>query len=255
MKGLSPSQKKRLSTLAAAVFWLLLWQAASMAIGHEILLASPVSVVYRLFTLLPEGEFWKALLFSVSRITLGFFLAFLSGTLLSMLSSRFSLMKALISPFVGVIRATPVASFIILVLLWLPSRRLSLFISFLMATPIFYSNVLTGLENLDRRLLEMAQVFEVSPRRRFRFLYLPQLLPYFRSASAIALGLCWKSGVAAEVIGLPQGSIGERLYQAKIYLETPELLAWTLLIILISILSEKLFLKLFDLIIRRVVSC
>ncbi len=226
-----------------------------MAIGHEILLASPASVLLRLFSLIPQREFWRALLFSLSRITLGFFLAFLTGSLLAALSSRFSLLQSLISPFIGVIRATPVASFIILVLLWLPSRRLSLFISFLMATPIFYSNVLTGLENLDRRLLEMAQVFKISPMRRLRFLYLPQLLPFFRSASAIALGLCWKSGVAAEVIGLPQGSIGERLYQAKIYLETPELLAWTLLIIVISILSEKLFLKLFDLIIRRVVSC
>ena len=151
----------------------------------------------------------------------------------------------------GVIKATPVASFIILVLIWLPSRHLSIFISLLMVTPIIYSNTLAGIGNMDQKLLEMADVFEVPFRRRLRYFHIPQVLPFFRSACAVSLGLRWKAGVAAEVIGLPQGSIGERLYQAKIYLETPELLAWTLVIILISMGFEKLFLCLLDTVSHR----
>ena len=232
--------------LLVAGFWLLLWQLAAMGLGQELLLASPVSVLRCLFELLPTGDFWRAVLFSFSRITLGFLLACLAGTPLAALAARFSLLRELTAPLMSAVRAVPVASFIILVLLWVPSRNLSVVISFLMGMPVLYANVLTGAQSMDRELSEMAAVFRVPFSRRLRYLYLPQLMPFFRSACAAGLGLCWKAGVAAEVIGLPDGSIGERLYEAKIYLETPRLFAWTLIIILISLLFEKLFLLLLD---------
>ena len=243
--------RRRFLRLGAAVFWIAVWQLAAMFIHQEILLASPVSVAARLISLLPEPSFWRAVLFSFSRITLGFLLACLCGILLAGLASRFFWAQVLIQPLMGVIKATPVASFIILVLIWLPSRHLSIFISLLMVTPIIYSNTLAGIGNMDQKLLAMADVFEVPFRRRLRYFHIPQVLPFFRSACAVSLGLCWKAGVAAEVIGLPQGSIGERLSQAKIYLETPELLAWTLVIILISMGFEKLFLCLLDTVSHR----
>ncbi len=222
-----------------------------MSLGQEILLVSPVSVFLRLLELLPQGDFWGAVLFSFSRITLGFLLACLLGTALAALSSRFALARVLIAPLMSAVKATPVASFIILVLLWVPSRNLSVVISFLMVTPIVYLNVLGGIGSMDKKLSQMADVFQVPFPRRLRFLYLPQVAPFFRSACAAGLGLCWKAGVAAEVIGLPDGSIGERLYEAKIYLETPDLFAWTVVIVLISVLFERFFLFLLDRLLRR----
>ncbi len=235
----------------AAVFWLAVWQLAAMGLKQEILLVSPVSVSLRLFQLIPTPDFWKAIFFSFSRITLGFLLACLAGTLLGALSSRFSLARELIAPLMSAVKSTPVASFIILVLLWVPSRNLSVVISFLMVTPIVYANILGGVGSMDKKLTEMARVFQVSPLRRLRYLYLPQIMPFFRSACAAGLGLCWKAGVAAEVIGLPKGSIGERLYEAKIYLETPDLFAWTVVIILVSLLFERCFLFLLDRLLAR----
>ena len=88
---------------------------------------------------------------------------------------------------------------------------------------------------------EMARVFRIPLLRRIRCIALPQVAPYFRAGCALGLGLCWKAGVAAEVIGMPVPSIGERLQQAKVYLDTPELFAWTLVIVLISVGFEKLF--------------
>ena len=217
-----------------------------MALKQEILLVSPVSVFSRLLQLLPTVDFWQAVGFSFFRITLGFLLACLAGTGLAALSSRFALARELITPLMSAVKSTPVASFIILVLLWVPSRNLSVVISFLMVTPIVYANLLGGLAARDPQLTEMARVFRVPAGRRLRFLTLPQVAPYFRSACAAGLGLCWKAGVAAEVIGLPKGSIGERLYQAKIYLDTPDLFAWTAVIILVSLVFERLFLRLLD---------
>ena len=246
----TPDKRRKLpskiSGILAAAFWIVLWQIAAMALNQKILLVSPLMVVQKLFELLPTGEFWSAVCFSFLRITLGFLLAALCGTVLAALAARFSVVRALAAPVIRGIKSIPVASFLILVLLWVPSRNLSVVISFLMVLPIVYSNVLTGAESMDRKLTEMAEVFQVSLPRRLRYLYLPQILPFFRSACASGLGLCWKAGIAAEVIGLPDGSIGERLYEAKIYLETPDLFAWTVVIVLISLLFERLFLYLLE---------
>lgn len=241
----------KLRGLLATVFWLLVWQVAAIAIHQKILLVSPVAVLLRLMKLLPAAEFWSAILFSFSRITCGFLLACIFGTALGALSFRFRLIRALAAPLMSAVKSTPVASFIILVLLWVPSKNLSIVISFLMVTPIVYANMLGGLSSMDVQLTEMAQVFRVPFSRRLRYLYVPQVMPYFRSACAAGLGLCWKAGVAAEVIGLPNGSIGEKLYQAKVYLETPDLFAWTVVIVLVSILFERLFLWLLDSFLHR----
>lgn len=237
--------------LWAVAVWLAVWQIASLAIGQEILLVSPVSVVLRLLELVRTAAFWRSIWFSLERIALGFFLAVLAGVVLAALSAWQRRVRELLAPLMVVIRATPVASFIILVLIWIPSRNLSVFISFLMVLPILYGNMLTGIGSMDAKLLEMARVFRVPFGRRLRYIYVAQVLPFFRAGCQVALGLCWKSGIAAEVIGIPRGSIGERLYQAKIYLDTPDLFAWTLVIILISAVFERVLLRLIDAAVAR----
>ena len=155
-------------------------------------------------------------------------------------------MRELLSPLVAAVKAVPVASFIILALVWLSSRSLSFFIAFLMVFPPVYLNVLEGIRQTDGKLLEMAKVFRVPLWRRMRGIYLPAVLPYFRTAVSLGLGLCWKAGIAAEVIGLPRGSLGEKLYNAKVYFMTPDLFAWTAVIVMVSVVFEKLFLRLVD---------
>ena len=166
--------------------------------------------------------------------------------MLAALSARFRRAEELLAPLVAVVKAVPVASFIILALVWLPSRGLAFFISALMVFPPVYLNVLEGIKRTDASLLEMARVFRVPFSRTLRGIYLPQVLPYFRAAVSVALGLCWKAGTAAEVIALSGGTIGERLYTAKVYFETPDLFAWTAVIVLLSAGFEKLFLLAVD---------
>ena len=238
--------------MLAAIFWIGIWQIASMWLGQEILLASPASVIRKLGELAVTADFWKSILFSFERLVLGFLLALILGGIFAVLSSLFRALIILLEPLVTVIKSTPVASFIILCLIWIPSRNLSVFISFLMVLPVVYTNLLEGIERTDRKLLEMAEVFGVGPARRICYIYLSQILPYLLTACRLALGLCWKAGVAAEVIGVPTGSIGEKLYHAKIYLNTPDLFAWTIVIIVISFLFEKCFLMGLTWVVRRV---
>ena len=226
----------------AVLFWLLLWQAGAMAIDQRIILVSPLTVLARLTELVPTLDFWGAIGYSLVRITAGFLLGVAAGTLLAALSARFRRVEELLAPALLAIKSIPVASFIILALI--SSKNLAVLISFLIVLPVLYTNLLSGIRAADPQLLEMARVFRVPALRGIRYVYLPQVLPYFRSACGSALGLCWKSGIAAEVIGMPDGSIGEQLQQAKIYLNTPDLFAWTLVIVLVSLIFEKVFLAL-----------
>ena len=215
-----------------------------MLLGHDLLLVSPVRVIGRLAAMWREPGFWGPIGFSFGRIVGGFFLALLLGCALAVAAGRFPVLETFLWPFVITVKTVPVASFIIISLIWLSARQLSPFIAFLMVFPVIYANVLQGYKSTDGKLLEMATVFRVPWRRRLLYIYLPHFRPYLTSACSVALGLCWKAGVAAEVIGIPAGSIGEKLYTAKIYLETADLFAWTVVIVLISVLFEKLFLRL-----------
>lgn len=237
--------------LWAVLVWLAVWQLVSMWIGQEILLVSPVTVVCTVVKLAATAEFWLSIASSMIRIVGGFLLGVILGVVLAGLSAASVRLREFLLPFIVTIKSIPVASFVILVLIWVSSRNLSVLISFLMVFPVIYMNVLDGISQVDRKLLEMARVFEIPFGRQIRSIYVSQVLPYFRAGCSLALGLCWKAGVAAEVIGIPQNSIGENLYNAKIYLDTPALFAWTLVIICISVLFEKGFLKAIGYCVRR----
>lgn len=225
--------------LWSVLLWIAVWQLASMRLDSDILLVSPFRVLCRLGQLIWTASFWKTVGFTLSRIASGFFLAAASGVLLAAVASRYSRIRELLAPVMLAVRSVPVASFIILALIWFSSENLSVLISFLMVLPVIYVNVLGGIRCVDRQLLEMAQVFRILKIRVVRYIYVPQVIPYFYTACSVSLGMCWKAGVAAEVIGMPKGSVGERLQQAKVYLDTPDLFAWTLVIVAASLVFEK----------------
>lgn len=243
--------RRRLYILFSAVSWVIAWYVVSLIVGEELFLPSPIRVVSRLFNLMGSVEFYKAILFSLSRVVMGFLLATTLALLLSSLSYASSLIEIALSPIVSVIKSTPVASIIILVLVWVKSRNLSIIISSLMVFPVIYINVLEGLKSTPKDIIEMASSYRVKRLRRIRYIYIPYVMPYFVSGVKSALGFGFKSAIAAEVIGLPFGSIGENLYMSKVYLDTPSLFAWTLVIIILSFAFERFFLFMVRLLERR----
>lgn len=232
-------------------FWLLLWEIVSRMIGHEILLASPIAVLSALFELITTADFWLVISFSSIRIVVGFILALFFGALLATCAYKLNLVKEFITPIIKIIQAMPVASFIILALIWIKAKNLSVLVSFLMVMPLIYTNVLKGLETADEKLLQLAMVFRLGKLKRVSAIYLPAVKPHFIAAVSVGMGLCWKAGIAAEVIAIPVGSIGSQLYEAKLYLMTKELFAWTIVIIVISILFEKAILLMLSILQKR----
>lgn len=231
--------KKAVISAAAIIFWLAVWELTAVLIPEKLLFASPFTVLKKLAGLAVTSAFWKAVAFSSLRIALGFIFAFFAGILLAVLSYMSKTVKVLISPLLRLMKAVPVAGFIILALLWFRKENLSVLISFVMVLPVIYANVLQGIESADKKLLEMARVFKMKASKKLRFIYLPSVMPSLCAGCSVALGFSWKSGIAAEVIGIPTGSIGEKLYEAKLYLMTGELFAWTLVIVILSVIFEK----------------
>ena len=231
---------KQIEKVCAIVIALLVWHLAAVALGQEILLVSPIRVIQQLSVLCREMSFWQSILFTLTRITGGFLSALITGTILGVIAARVHILEVLLWPYMAVIKASPVASFIILCLIWTSSDNLSVIISFLIVLPVVYTNILQGMKATDKEMLEMASVYRLSTWKTIKYIYIPALKPYFTAACSIAVGMSWKSGTAAEVIGIPGGSIGEKLYKAKVYLSSADLLAWTLVIIVISVLCEKL---------------
>ncbi|MCD8067828.1 MAG: ATP-binding cassette domain-containing protein [Lachnospiraceae bacterium] len=235
--------------------WLLLWQLLSLWVDNQILLVGPVTTMAALFQRVITFAFWKTIWFSFLRIGAGFGLGFSVGFLLAVLSARFQILEEIFSPFMTLIKAVPVASFVVLFLIWWHSQVLAVAISFCVVLPQIYISTLQGLKSADRELLEMAKVLRVPLWNRCFYIYRPALNPFLTASLRIAVGMSWKSGVAAEVIGTPDFSIGEGLYMAKITLDTAGILAWSAVIILISILCEKLLLRLWDVFMAWEPSC
>lgn len=232
--------RKLTGGILIAVLWLALWQAASMR-TIDLLIPSPPTVLRAFFELCGEKDFAKSVIFSLLRIMAGWLSGILCGTLLAVLTAYSKALRMFFSPALHIVKATPVASFILLALVWLSSSRVPVFTAFLIVLPSVWTNVSEGILSTDRKLAEASRVFRMTGAKKLVNLYIPAVLPYFAAASKAALGLAWKAGISAEVLCTPVGSIGRGIYRAKLYLETPRLFAWTLTVIVLSMIIEKLF--------------
>lgn len=233
-------ERRIIRNIAIALLYLAAWEAASLLVGKELLLPSPVATIARLFALLGQRESWVIAGLTLARILAGFLLGVAAGVLLAALTARSPSAEELLKPLRGVVKATPVTSFILLALLWLASDLVPLFIGFLMVLPVVWASTADAIKHTDARLVEMGRVFGLSRWKRLVKIYVPSVLPAFLAACTTALGFAWKAGVAAEIIALPKQSIGYRLYESKLRIETVDLFAWTLLVILLSMLLEAL---------------
>lgn len=243
--------KKILNITLALAFWLGLWLILSRKVGIELLVPSPLSVAEKIKELLFQKEFYDTCLRSFLRITGGYLLGIASGTILGILISFSSILKSIFKPFLTAVKTTPVVSFIILALIWINRDSVPVFITFLMVMPIVAAGILTGISSADANLLEMSKAYNFTFSKNLKYIFLPSAVPSFISACETSIGLGWKAGIAAEVICMSGGTIGKALKNSQVYLETTELFAWTAIVIIISLILEKLFVTLFDFIFKK----
>ena len=232
-------QDRRWRNIFIAAVWLVLWYGLDRLICNEILFAGPAATMRSLIRLLGTSEFYISVVSTLLRIAAGFAAGAAVGIAAAVLGYRVRAVGAFLAPFVTVLKSTPVVSFVILLLIWAGNKNLSLLICLLVVAPILYLNTMSGLCAVDIKLLEMARILHMPYMSRIRYIYIPQLRPSLASALSLSLGMSWKSGVAAEVIGQPLHTIGNALYRSKIFFETADVFAWTLVIIAMSWAFER----------------
>jgi NitT/TauT family transport system permease protein len=193
-----------------------------------------------------KQDFWFSIGFTFFRVITALFLSIILGIGLAYSASKSKIVFYIMSPFVSTMKSIPIISIIILALLWLGTGIVPVFICVLLCFPIVYTNVLEGINNVDYKLLEMAKIYDINRRSIFWNITFPSIKPYLFSAIMICVGLSWKSVVTAEVISAHHYSLGYNVYKTKLYLETSELFALTLVVIAFSLAIELVVKKCFE---------
>lgn len=231
--------KRKLAALLSVLFWLIVWEGASLFTGSTLLLPGPVDTFQTLVRLCATAVFWQSVGMTLLRVILGFVLAVIVGTAMALLCTFWAPFEALFGPLRTVIRCTPVASFIVLLWLWFSKDAVPAFVSTLMVVPVIWTGVQEGLKAADPLLLEMSRAYRFPFLKKLRDLYFPSLRSHLAAACSTGLGFAWKSGISAEVIAVPLRAVGTGIHDAKVLLETDTLFAWTAAVILLSVLLEK----------------
>ncbi|MBQ9068910.1 MAG: ABC transporter permease [Eggerthellaceae bacterium] len=233
------SARKRLKRAGIIAFWLVVWEVLDRLVDNRLVLAGPIRTVQALVEQIAKPDFWVVCGASFGRIALGFLLSFAAGILLALIAHRFRTFRDFVEPIVSLLRTVPVVTFIILLLIWMGNQWLTVFLAFFIVLPIVYTNMIAGFESVDAHMLEMARVHRLSRWRTFAYIYRPAFMPFLVSACKLSLGMSWKSGIMAEVLATPKPSIGKEMANARQFLDTPDLFAWTVVVMVLSWLFEK----------------
>ena len=243
MRELARQMTKRTKAVAAGVavaaFWLAVWMLTAALVAQPLILPGPGAVALALLRLVCDGGAWAILAGSGARILGGLALAAVCGGVLAGASVRSRLFARLVAPALSFVKATPVACVVVLLLIWLGSARVSIAAVFLMALPGVYFSLVKGLVQVDKPLEQMFRLHGVRGWRLFCAHTWREVLPFVLSCARAVIGMSWKAGVAAELIGMAVGTVGERIYQAKLLIETADLLAWTVLVVAASWVCER----------------
>ena len=248
---ISTTKNSYLTRIIVVLAWIFIWQILSMIVNKEILLASPISTFLAFIELIQTKEFYVAIFNTSYKILLGFSSSLIVALFMALLSSKSILIKEFIKPINFLAKTIPVASFVILCLIWVSSENLSIVISFIMTFPIIYTNTLNAIENINSDVRNFVKVYKISVFRQIRYIYISEIMEIIKSSINVCIGLAFKAGIAAEVIGIPINSIGENLYKSKIYLDTQNLFAWTIAIIMVSMVIEKIIMALIEFFVGR----
>lgn len=243
MRAFARQMTERMKAVAAAgavaAFWLAVWALAAALVVQPLILPGPGAVALALLRLVCDGDTWAILAGSGARILGGLALAAVCGGVLAGVSVRSRTFSRLVAPALSFVKATPVACVVVLLLIWLGSARVSIAAVFLMALPGVYFSLVEGLTQADKPLEQMFRLHGVRGWRLFCAHTWREVLPFALSCARAVIGMSWKAGVAAELIGMAAGTVGERIYQAKLLIETADLLAWTVLVVAASWACER----------------
>lgn len=228
------------SLLASVLIIVFMWWGLALKIDTPYILPKPEVVLTKLFEILMSQSFYQVMLGTITHVFQGFIIALTLGILTGLAAGKFKLIDTFVYPWVLVLRTTPVMSFILYLLLFVPTNWVSVWVSVFIVYPMIHVSVLEGYRQVDPKLIEMANLHGVPIETQLKKVYLPSILPFLMSAAVTGMGVNIKAVITAEAMSLPEFSIGTALFNARNYLETETILAWTLIIIAMAVVMDLL---------------
>lgn len=249
---LQNKMKKILKNIGIIIFWIFIWELLYLIVNKNIVIPSPYNVFINLTNLIKTKEFYISIINTFRSIIIGFFLALATGILTGIINLLIPWTKEIIKPIINIIRVTPVASFVILALVFMQTKNLPILVSFFMVLPLVWRNIIESFKSIDNNLIEMSNLFKVSKLSQIKNIYLPHSLPYLLAAVHTGFGYSWKSVITAEIIASSSITIGSYILDSKVYLDSVELFSWTIVVIVLSIITEKILFYLSNKIIFKI---
>jgi len=232
--------KNLLKIAAALLFWLAAWTALYFAVGKDYIIPSPLQVAAAFWQLLISGEFWQALGITLLRVIAGLTLSFVLALISSFLAYHISFFRIILDGITNFFKAVPVMSIIMIVILWLTSGLVPVFVCFLMCFPVIYTNLMSGADSVPDKYIDEMRLYTGSNIQKYTRIILPMSRPHIKTALQLSGGLSWKTVIAAEVLSSPKVSMGVQLLLSKTYFEADKLFAWTIAIVIASVIFTRL---------------
>lgn len=230
--------RKTIKTCVPIAVYILIWQLLSMIVGSRLLLLpSPIDTLRSMKEIIVSASGWRSIGMTVLRILCGYLLGCVTGVVFAALTSHFRVFDWLLKPLRSLIKTTPITSFALILLVSVASGMVPVLVAMIVVVPMIWQTTEESIKNRSTHLSEMAQIY-LTPWKKLRYVSLPQILPQFFASASTALGFAWKAVITAEILALPKFGIGRQMQFHKIHVEIPELFAWTLLVILLSVLLE-----------------
>lgn len=233
-------KKRVIRWTGTAAFWLAIWQLIYWIIGKELIIPSFLHTLEAFLEMMVSPLFYESVAATMWRVVLGITSSAIFGILFSILAYRFCLVRGQLNGIATVMKATPVLAIVLYLVLWMPSSHVPTLVCFLMCYPAVYTNVLSGLDHMDIKHLELAKVYRLKYIDRLKAIYIPSVRTPLKAALSLIAGWSWKTVVAGEVLSIPKSSMGYQLMTAKLYFETAQLFAWMFSIVVLSIIFEKI---------------
>ncbi len=211
--------------LAAVAFLTVVWAVAYYKTGNELLVPPLQESLRSVGELLTEGGFWLAFLASFLRATLAFAISFLAAAIFAVVAYLYPTFKGIFAPVASALRSLPVLAVLLILLSIFTANALPIAVAFLSLFPMLYAGILAALSGVDRQLIELAEVFGASKKRKVFSVYLPLSAPYIAREAGAAISFSLKLVISAEVLANTARSLGGMMQEASVYAEIARLFA------------------------------
>ena len=238
-RPLGQTLRPGLMGLLSLVILLLLWQGIAPRYPN-VILPPPADVALALARLFGEGQIWPAVGATTLHALGGFCLAVVVGGGLGLLAGVQPLLQAALTPICVALLGTPPIAWLVLAMVWFGlGHTNSIFTVAVTVGPMVFTGAVDAMATLNPQWLEVAQVYQLWGRNRFRCLYWPHLMSRLLPVWVAGLGLSWRVAIMSEVLATPNG-IGAELNTARANLDTAEVMAWIVITIALVLASDTL---------------